>query len=89
MSGFTTLVAGLKKKGVDLVEDEELSGRGFFESEAISPKFVRRVLEEYGDESVKAAFLLRGDVPSYWLDYLLRNRKGHFYRKRYPTLSVV
>ena len=35
---------------------------------AISPRFVRRVLNEYGDESVKAAFLLRGDVPGCWLD---------------------
>ena len=34
-------------------------------------------------------FLLKGDLPSYWLDYLLRSRKGHFYRKRYPTLAVV
>ena len=24
--------------------------RGFFDSDAVSPKFVRRVLEEYGDE---------------------------------------
>ena len=50
--------------------------RGFAESEAISPRFVRRVLEEYGEWSVKAAFLLRGDVPGYWLDYLLRSRNG-------------
>ena len=26
---------------------------------------------------------------SYWLDYLLRRHKGHFYRKRYPPLSVM
>jgi hypothetical protein len=47
------------------------------------------VLDEYGDESVKAAFLPKGALPSYWPDYLLRSRKGHFYRKRYPALSVV
>ena len=62
---------------------------GFFDSDAISPRFVKRVLQEYGDESVKAAFLLKGDLPSYWLDYLLRSHKGHFYRKRYPSLSVI
>jgi hypothetical protein len=28
-------------------------------------------------------------LPGYWLDYLFRSRKGQFYRKRYPTLSVV
>ena len=34
-------------------------------------RFVRRVLEEYGGDSVKAAFVLRGDLLAYWLDYLL------------------
>ena len=89
MTHFTPLIAGLKKKGEGLTEDEEEVIRGFFDSDAISPRFVRRVLEEYGDESVKAAFLLKGDLPGYWLDYLLRSRKGHFYRKRYPALAVV
>ena len=54
-----------------------------------SPMFVRRVLEEFGDESARKAFLLKGDLPGYWLEYLLRSHKGHFYRRRYPTLSVV
>jgi hypothetical protein len=89
MSGFTPLVAGLRKKGENLTGDEEDVIRGFVESSAISPRFVKRVLDEYGDESVRAAFALRGDLPSYWLDWLLRNRKGQYYRKRYPALSVV
>ena len=89
MTHFASLIAGLKKKGEGLTVDEEMTIRGFFESPAVSPKFVRRVLEEYGDESVRAVFLLKGDLPGYWLDYLLRSRKGHFYRKRYPTLAVV
>ena len=89
MSGFTTLVSGLRKKGEGLTQDEQKAIRGFFESPAISPRFVRRVLGDYGDNSVKAAFLLRGDLPGYWLDWLLRSRKGHFYRKRYPALGVV
>ena len=89
MTHFTSLIAGLKKKGEGLTVDEEMTIRGFFESPAVSPKFVRRVLEEYGEESVRAVFLLKGDLPGYWLDYLLRSRKGHFYRKRYPTLAVV
>jgi hypothetical protein len=89
MSHFTTLVAGLKKKGEGLTGDEADSIRGLIESPSTSPKFVRRVLEEHGDVSVKEAFVLRGDLPGYWLDYLLRSRKGHYYRKCYPSLSVV
>ena len=89
MNGFTTLVNGLKKKGEGLTESEEEVIRGFVNSPVISPRFVKRVLEEYGDASVKTAFLLKEDLPDYWLDYLLRSHNGHFYRKRYPTLSVV
>ncbi|NLY00317.1 MAG: DUF3843 family protein [Rhodopirellula sp.] len=89
MTHFTTLLGGLRKKGGGLTEDEEAAIRGFVESPTISPRFVRRVLEEYGDQWVNAAFVLKGDLPGYWLDYLLRSRKGHYFRKRYPTLSVV
>jgi hypothetical protein len=89
MSHFTTLVAGLRKKGEGLTGDEADSIRGFLESPSISPRFVRRVLEEHGDESVKEAFVLRGDLPGYWLDYLLRSRKGNYYRKCYPSFSVA
>lgn len=89
MSSFITLLSGLRKKGEGLTQDEQEVIRGFFDSPAISPRFVRRVLGEYGDESAKAAFLLPDDVPGYWLDYILRSYKGHFYRNRYPTLGVA
>ena len=89
MTHFTSLITGLKKKGEDLSTDQEMTIRGFFESVTISPRFVRRVLDERGDESVRTAFLLKGDLPNYWLDYLPRRRKGCYYRKRYPTLAVV
>ncbi len=89
MQHFTSIIAGLNRKGEALTEDQECAIRGFFHSTAISPKFVKRVLEEYGDESVRTAFVLRGDLPGFWLDYLLRSHKGSFYRKRYPSLSAV
>ena len=89
MQNFTSVIAGLKRKGEDLTEDQDCAIRGFFDADAISPRFVNRVLGEYGDESVKRAFLLGGDLPGYWLDYLLRSHKGHFYRKRYPFVSVI
>ena len=47
------------------------------------------MLEEHGDQSIKATFLLKGDLPDYWLDYLLRSCKGQFYRNRYPSLAVI
>ena len=89
MPGFTTLVTGLKKKGEGLTGEEADSIRGFVESPSISPRFVRRVLEEHGDESVRTAFVLRGDLPGFWLECLLRSRKGQYYRKCYPSLSVA
>lgn len=89
MTHFTSLIAGLKKKGNGLTIDEEDALHGFFNADSVSPRFVRRVLAEFGDESVKAAFLLKGDLPAYWLDYLLRARKGIYYRKRYPSVSVI
>ena len=89
MTHFSSLVTGLKQKGEALTSDQEDAIRGFFDAPAVSPKFVKRVLDEYGDESVKATLFLKGDLASYWLDYLLRRHKGHFYRKRYPSLSVI
>lgn len=89
MTNFTSLIAGLKRRDGVLTEDQDRAIEGFFAADAVSPRFVKRVLSEYGAESVKSAFLLRGDPPSYCLDYLLRSHKGHFYRKRYPSLSVA
>jgi hypothetical protein len=89
MTNFTSLIAGLERKGETLTDDQQCTIRGLFDADALSPMFVKRMLEEYGDESIKTAFLLKGDLPSYWLDYLLRSHKGHFYRKRYPFLSVI
>jgi hypothetical protein len=79
----------LKRRGTKLSEVEQLAIQGFFRAEGVSPQFVRRVLTEYGDESVRTVFFLRGDLPDYWLDYLLRSHKGTFYRKRYPHLAVI
>jgi len=89
MTHFTSLITGLKKKGNGLTKDEEDVIRGFFKADSVSPRFVRRVLEEFGDESVKAVFLLKGDLQGYWLEYLLRAHKGSYYRKRYPSFSVI
>lgn len=89
MTHFTALIAGMERKGEALTDDQVHAIQSFFEQSEISPRFVKRVLDEYGAESVKTTFLLKGDLPSYWIDYLLRCRKGHFYRKRYPPLALI
>ena len=89
MREFSLLVTALERKGVALTEDEAGVVRGFIQSDAVSPRFVRRMVDEYGAASIRAAFMLPERSPGYWLDYLLRCYKGHFFRRRYPTLSLV
>ena len=89
MTSFDLLLSGLDRKGEGLTDDEKDVTKGFISSEAVSPAFVKRVVQEHCGESIKAAFHLPKDSPDHWLDYLLRCHKGHFFRKRYPTLSVI
>jgi len=89
MEGFDHVVSGFRRKGVGLTEDEEHALRAFVCSDSISPRFVVRMIEEYGDESIKSSFCLGETDAGCWLDYLLRCHKGHFFRKRYPAISIV
>jgi len=89
MLNFNDVTSGLKKRGLDLSEDEAFAIQQLFYSEAISPAFVRRLVQDYGDESVAEAFLIRDRDAHPYLDYLLRQHKGHFYRNRYPNVTMV
>ena len=89
MREFDLLVTAFGRKGAGLTDDEEGVVMEFIRSEAVSPRFVKRMVKEHGPESIRAAFMLPEDSPGYWLDYLLRCCKGHFFRRRYPTLSLV
>ncbi len=89
MLHFHDLAAGLQQRGRSLTDDQAYAIRVFVENDNISPRFVRRVVGEYGDESVRRAYLLPDDPPAYWLDYLLRRFKGRHYKRRYPPVSVV
>jgi hypothetical protein len=89
MTGFNNIISGLKKKGANLNEDEENGIRSFIWSDLVSLKFVRRLTQEYGSESIEAAFLIRGDHDESHVDYLLRRYKGAYYRKRYPRIALV
>ncbi len=86
---FNDILSGLEKRGRDLTPAEEDAIRGWVDSEEVSPGFVRRLADVFGDESIKAAFLLGNRHESYTLEYLLRRYKGRFYRPRYPTLTIV
>ncbi|PYI80589.1 MAG: hypothetical protein DME26_21310 [Verrucomicrobia bacterium] len=89
MLGFNHLVSAFRKQGRELTEDELHAVRGFIVSAATSPAFVRRLTAEHGAASVAEAFLAR-DFPVEWtLEVLLRRHKGRFYRKRYPSLSLL
>jgi hypothetical protein len=89
MTGFNEVVSGLKKRGQDLTEDETEAIRALIDSDAISPDFVLRLVKEYGDESIAAAFLIYNTPDQTCLDYLLRRYKGHFYRNRYPQITLI
>jgi len=72
------------------MNDDELDAiRGFLEPDPISPRFVNKLVQEYGDESIRVAFLIPDKLNPYYLDFLLRRHKGHFYRNRYPTISLL
>jgi len=89
MTGFNNIVSGFRKRGKDLNDEEERGIRSFIWSDLVSPKFVRRLTQEYGSESIEAVFLIRGDHDESHVDYLLRRYKGAYYRKRYPRIALV
>lgn len=89
MMSFDDVRRGFQKQGGELTADEAEMIRQFLYADAISPQFVRKLVQEYGDASIATAFLLPQDSDTYALEYLLRRYKGHFYRKRYPSLSIV
>jgi hypothetical protein len=89
MMSFQDVRSGLQKQGGDLTAEESEMVRQFLYANAISPQFVRKLVQDYGDASIAAAFLIPQDCDKYYLEYLLRRYKGHFYRKRYPSLTIV
>jgi hypothetical protein len=89
MNRFDDVVNGLKKKGRDLTEEEWESIKGVMRSEAICPQFMMKLIQEYGDESIASTFFIRNTSNRVYLEYLFRRYKGHSYRNRYPSLSIV
>jgi hypothetical protein len=85
---FNQVLSGLRKKGAGLTDEEMDALRQILTAAAISPAFVRRLVAEHGAESLTESFLLRNAPSELALEFLLRQHKGQFYRKRYPTLSL-
>jgi len=86
---FNQMLSGLRKKGIGLTDDELDALQHLLTDAAISPAFVRRLVAEHGAESLTESFLMRNAPSGLALEFLLRRHKGQFYRKRYPTLSLL
>jgi hypothetical protein len=86
---FNQVLSGLRKKGAGLTDDETDALQHLLTEAAISPAFVRRLVADHGTESLTGSFLMRNAPSGLALDFLLRRHKGQFYRKRYPTLSLL
>ena len=89
MVQFDFIASGFRRKGIRLNQTEEQAIREFFYSQAISPDFIRRMVKEFGAESIKSSFRLEDASEAYWLDYLLRCHKGSYFRNNYPAISIV
>jgi hypothetical protein len=88
MLEFNNIVNGLKKKGKNLSEDEMDFIKVFIESEKISPDFVKKMVNKYGNQSIAELYLIR-DTENYdFLTYLLRKYKGQYFRNRYPNITL-
>jgi len=87
MFHYNDLLSGLKKAGIDLTEDEDEAVRNFITSDAISPNFVRRMVEQHGTKSINSSFLINPDKNI--LEYLLHRYKGEYFRNRYPAITLL
>jgi hypothetical protein len=86
---FNQMLSGLRKKAIGLTDDELDALQHLLTDAAISPAFVRRLVAEHGAESLTESFLMRNAPSGLALEFLMRRHKGQFYRKRYPTLSLL
>jgi hypothetical protein len=89
MTGFNDVLEGFAKQGRDLSDDNAKAIRAGIMSHSISPSFVRRIVREHGDASIRAAFLLQDCGKPYATEYVLRRYKGAAFRNVYPSMSIV
>lgn len=89
MKEFDDVISGFKKNGRDCTDAEWESIKGVMQSQAISPQFMRKLMQDYGEASLASTFFIRDTTDKVYVEYLLRRYKGHFYRKRYPSFTLV
>ena len=84
---FNYIVKGFEKKGINLSDDEENSIRSFICSDSVSPRFIKKLIQKYGDESIASVFLIHNSDNKFYLEYLLRRNKGNFFKNRHPSIA--
>ena len=87
MTIFNDVKSAFGKKGIKLNQDEKEAIRELIISGQISVNFVKRLIGQYGSESIAATFFIENEESSIY--FLLHKYKGHFYRNRYPQLSYI
>lgn len=55
----------------------------------LTKETIQQLVQEYGYESIESAFFIRCGHEESHLDYLLRQYKGFYYRRRYPRFALV
>jgi len=86
MMGFDDITNGLRKNGANLTNDEIIAIQELIFSSSISPAFVHRIIARYGHKSIASSFLISTDINC--IEFLLHKYKGHFFRNRYPSISI-
>lgn len=86
MPYYDDLISAFSKKGENLTLDEQECITGFIESDSTSPEFVMKLVEEYGERSIAEVYLFNPSLSC--VDYLLHKYKGHYFRNRYPNISL-
>ena len=91
MFGFDDVIRGFKKNGKNLTDNETKAIRDFITSDAISPKFVKTIVDKYGTKSIKDSFCINSEIipKDFGIDYLLRKYKGQYFRNKYPEITLI
>lgn len=87
VANYDELLSALKKKDQPLTQAEMEMIQGVMEDNGISPTFVRRVINDTGSSEIEKLYFLPEGTNG--VEYLLRRFKGHYFRERYPCISLL